>query len=181
MVNLTWGPTHVGRGITLDTSITEEERGELLWLAANRQVLEIGSCFGYSALVMAEVAEHVFAVDPHMEQLGGIPGSLPTMRNALRTFELEGKVTICLSYSQDVLPHLVMLGAKFHLIFVDGDHNRPAVEHDLRWGMKLLDEHGAICFHDYGFPDWPDVKAVLDETFPNGATRVTDSLWVLER
>ena len=42
-------------------------------------MLEVGSCFGYSALAMAEVAEHVFAVDPHMEQLGGIPGSLPSL------------------------------------------------------------------------------------------------------
>lgn len=181
MVNLTWGPTHAGRGLMLDTSLTPNEKEELVWLASGRQVLEVGSCFGYSALAMAEVAQHVFAVDPHMEQLGGIPGSLPTMRNALRAFELEHKVTICLSFSQDVLPQLVSIGAKFELIFIDADHNRPAVEHDLDHALLLLERRATLCFHDYGFPDWPDVKTVLDERFPAGPTRVTDSLWVLER
>jgi predicted O-methyltransferase YrrM len=181
MVSLTWGPVDCGRGVTLDTSLTPAERDELQWLAAGWQVLEVGSCFGYSALVLAGVAEHVFAVDPHMEQRGGIPGSLPKMREALRVFELEHKVTMCLSFSQDVLCHLLSIGARFGLIFIDADHNRPAVEHDLDHSLRLLDEHGALCFHDYGFDDWPDVKTVLDERYPDGPTRVIDSLWVLER
>lgn len=177
-MRLTWGPKACGRGVVLDTSTTDAEIGVLKRLAAGNTVLEVGSCWGYSALQLAQVAKHVFAVDPHLEERGGIPGSLPTMRQALRIFELESKVTICLSHSQEVLPALEATGAKFDLIFIDGDHRAPAVEHDLHHSLPLLSHGGALCFHDYTEQEWPDVQRVLDRFYPAGPTHHIDSLWV---
>jgi predicted O-methyltransferase YrrM len=181
-MRLDWGPTEVkstDHRVRISTSVTPAETAELQRLATGRQVLEIGSCFGYSALQMALAgAMHVLAVDPHMEKDGGIPGSIGTMRAALRQLGVEDRVTICLNWSHVVMPALYAMGARFGLIFIDGDHSPEGVTSDLRWARQLVAAGGAICCHDFEEEQCPGVAEILKDEGP--PTRVVETLWVLE-
>ena len=58
-------------GVMISTSLTEAESGRLLELAVGKLVLEIGSSYGYSTVLMATVARHVITVDCFDNELVG--------------------------------------------------------------------------------------------------------------
>src|ERR1700704_2654435 len=66
-MHLPWRDVPAGLASPLiSTSITAAEAGRLAELADGRDVLEVGSAYGFSACVMALAgARHVTAVDPH--------------------------------------------------------------------------------------------------------------------
>jgi cyclopropane fatty-acyl-phospholipid synthase-like methyltransferase len=153
------------------TSLLAEEAARLAGLANGTNVLEIGSAYGYSAIVMARGgASTVTAVDPHT----WIPGSQAVMEQAVNHAGLTGRVQITARTSQDTLPHLP---GRFGLVFVDGDHQAAAVEHDLAWAVKLAAPGGVVAVHDYGEDCCcPDVRATCDRLYPGRGT-VTGTLW----
>jgi hypothetical protein len=58
-------------------------------------------------------------------------------------------------------------GRGVDLVFVDGDHRREAVAHDIAIYRELVRAGGILAGHDYGRRDWPGVQAAVDEAFPN--------------
>ena len=172
-MHLPWLPRAYGVGPQILSSITDDEITALSTLAAGRDVLEIGSAFGYSAIGMAAAGAEVTAVDPHtwMDSYG-------TMTANIRAYNVADSVTVHVGRSQRVLPEL---SGHFALVFVDGDHGADAVEHDLEWARKLLTESGVIALHDYTESCCcPDVAVVADRMF--GAADpadVVDSLRVI--
>ena len=125
-------------------------------------------------------ADHVVAVDPHMELHGGIPNSYGKMRENLNRFGLANNVSMLIAWSQVAMPLLLSLGAQFEFIFVDADHREPMVTHDMEWAQKLVESGGTIAAHDYANPQWPDMKTAVDRLFPDGPTRTADTLWIKE-
>ena len=176
-MHLAWRDVAPGDGPAISTSVTAAEAAELGRLAEGREVLEIGSAYGYSAVVMALAGAHVTAVDPH----NWIGGSYEVMLANLAAYGVDGRVQVIREPSQVVLPWLARECAAFGLVFVDGDHAAAAARHDIRWGLQLLDPGGTIAVHDY-LEDCccPGVREAADGIFPGGGT-VTGSMFTVVR
>lgn len=158
-MKLEWRDVAPGDGPAISTSITGDETAALVDLAATLPpaALEVGSAYGYSAVVMARMITHVVAVDPHAWL-----NSLEVMRGNLDAHGVADRVDIDQRQSQIALPEHASAGSRFYLIFIDGDHAEPAVEHDVTWACKLLAPGGVLAAHDYGEDTCPGVRAALD-------------------
>lgn len=144
-MHLPWRDVAPGDGPAISTSVTDAEVAELARLAEGRTVLEVGSAFGYSAVVMALAGAKVTAVDPHT----WLPASHEVMTGNLAAYNVAGRVQVVREASQVALPRLAEEGARFGLVFVDGDHSTEAARHDIRWALQLLDPGGTLAVHDY--------------------------------
>lgn len=176
-MRLPWRPVPPAMGAEpIDTSITEREARKLAALAIGRRVIEVGSGYGYSSIMMAlNGAANVFSIDPHAGELGG---SLEVMRGHIRYNEVGRRVFPIVGRSDDVLPWLIAAGARFDFAFIDGDHSAAAVERDFMYCRQLVGhQRGQVALHDYGEESCPGVKAAMDK-FGSPATRLVDTLWV---
>jgi predicted O-methyltransferase YrrM len=174
-VHLPWRDVAPGDGPAISTSVTASEAAELARLAEGRTVLEVGSAYGYSAVVMALTGAQVTAVDPH----GWLPGSYEGMVTGLAAYGVADRVEVIREPSQKALPWLVSEGLTFGLVFIDGDHSAAAARHDIRWGLQLLDRGGTIAVHDYlEACCCPGVREAADAMFPDGG-RLVDSMMLV--
>jgi predicted O-methyltransferase YrrM len=176
-MHLPWrmmSPDADAAGPQINTSLTENEARKLRSLAWRQRVLEVGSANGFSAVAMGTAgAEVIIAVDPHT----WVPGSGPVMANNLSAYGLAGNVQIF--YDTFFRQALVFrsTGAKFSLIFIDGDHSYHAIRHDVEQALELLDEHGTLAIHDYmEMCCCPDVQRACNEIFPSGPAEIVDTL-----
>ena len=151
------------------TSLTPNEAAALAGLAAGRDVLEIGSAFGFSACVMALAgARHVTAVDPHTWL-----NSHEAMVSNLDACGVTDTVTVVRGTSPDALAGL----GPFGLVFIDGDHAAAAVTADVEAARKLLASGGVLACHDLGEDCCcPGVRQALDALFPSGPDEHVDTL-----
>lgn len=155
MITLLWHDVNLGGGPPIKTSLTAAESDELRRLAVDADVLEVGSAYGYSAILMAlSGARSVIAVDPH-EKLE----SWATMVGNVEAYGVAGRVTIWRGRSQDLLP---TLGPCFDVVWIDGDHEAQTVAHDVEWARKLLRPTGTLACHDYDEATCPGVREALD-------------------
>ncbi len=180
-MRLTWRDVEVEPGLPpIFTSLTAAEAAELALLAKGRRVLEIGSAFGYSTVIMGLAgAEDVWSVDPHTGH-----DSLAAFCANVERFGLKGRVKVCVGTSQGAaelrengggpaVPHRY-----FGLVFVDGGHELADVRHDRDWAMELVVPFGGvIAFHDYDEETCPGIKPALDE-WPLKMSHLVDTLAV---
>lgn len=151
---LTWRDVSPGSGPGIPTSLTLDETDKLKELAAGKKVLEIGSAYGYSAIVMALAGADVVAVDPH-QQLN----SYWIMKQNLDTYGVSDLVQVV----QDDSGIMSAMGkGQFDLIWIDGDHSEAAVEHDVTRAVQLLKPDGYLACHDYNEDTCPGVAAFLN-------------------
>jgi predicted O-methyltransferase YrrM len=157
-------------GLLVSTSLTANEAQALSLLATGRDVLEVGSAFGYSAATMALAgAKHVTAVDPH-DQLG----SYEAMTANLAACGVAGTVTVVRGHSPGAL---AALPGPFGLVFIDGDHGSAAVMADVEAARKLLATGGVLACHDLGEDCCcPGVRWALEALFPGGPDEHVDTL-----
>jgi len=173
MMLLPWRPVSIDGGPEILTSVTERETEVLRDLAADAgEALEVGSAYGYSAVVMALAGARVTAVDPHA---GEVPGSAAQMAGNLAAYGVAERVTIRIGASQQILPTLEP--GSFGLVFIDGDHTEATVEHDVGWARKLLRPGGVLAAHDWDEGTCPGVRAALERLF-GGPGDLTDTLAV---
>ena len=154
----------------ISTSLTVNEAAALAGLAAGRDVLEVGSAFGFSACVMALAgAKHVTAADPHTWL-----NSHEAMVANLAACGVTDQVTIARRASPDALDWLT---GPFGLVFIDGDHAAEAVTADVEATRKVLGSGGVLACHDYGETCCcPGVRQALDILFPDGPSEQVDTL-----
>jgi predicted O-methyltransferase YrrM len=175
-MRLEWRDVDVDGGPPINTSLTGVEAAWLVKAAAGQaHVLEVGSAYGYSTVLLAGAADHVDAVDPHVDL-----GSVEVLRGNLAARNLTRRVTILEGFSQVLLPQLRAQGLRYGVVFVDGDHTQAAVEHDAVWGLRLLQPGGLLCCHDYDEATCPGVRAGLDRLLGRPPTLV-DTLAVYPR
>lgn len=162
-------------GPLIPTSVTAAEAARLAALADGRDVLEVGSAYGYSAAVMAcGGARHVTAVDPHAQL-----GSHEAMLANLTAAGVAGQVTVVREFSGQALPGMTQLG--FGLVFIDGDHAYGSVLADVKAALPLIRPGGFLACHDYGEDCCcVGVRQALDELFPDGPAELVDTLFVVE-
>jgi predicted O-methyltransferase YrrM len=160
---------------SISSSITPAETGRLQELAAGQRVLEVGSAWGYSAIILAlGGAEHVTAIDPH-EYLG----SRPAMEVNLAAYNVTDRVTIVEARSQAVMPD--MEPGSYGLVFIDGDHDPVQVYLDVTMALSLITDGGYLAVHDYQEDCWPGPTQVLDALYPQGPLSLTDTLYVVQK
>jgi predicted O-methyltransferase YrrM len=174
-MHLPWRDAAPGAGPAISTSVTDVEADRLRALAKGRAVLEVGSAFGFSAVLMALAgAESVTAIDPH----DWIPQSFEVMLANLGSYGVTGRVQVVRERSQVTLPVLAGERAAFGLVFIDGDHSAAAVRHDIGWGLKLTAPGGVLAVHDVGETCCcPDVAAVAAAMLPDG--EMVDTMLVI--
>jgi predicted O-methyltransferase YrrM len=171
-MSLPWRPVPVEGGPPILTSITEAEAAVLRELAATAgEVVDIGSAYGYSAVVMAKAGAHVTTIDPHA---GENPGTLDVLMGNLQAYQAN-TVTVSVGTSQAVLPRLPL--GWFGLVFIDGDHREETVIHDVTWALKLLRPGGVLACHDLDEDSCTGVRAALDRLFDHPQPTV-DTLFV---
>lgn len=150
------------------TAVTAEEINILCSLAIGHRCLEIGSAWGYSAIMMARRgARNVTAVDYHQpdDSNCGAENSLDVMSKNLQIYGVISAVTMISEPSQIVLPRLVSSGEQFELIFIDGNHSYDSVVHDITWARRLISDKGYIACHDYGDTGIESVTKAVDDIF----------------
>jgi predicted O-methyltransferase YrrM len=171
-MSLPWRHVPVEGGPPILTSITQAETAVLRELAATAgEVVDIGSAYGYSAVVMAKAGTHVITIDPHA---GENPDTLAVLMGNLQAYQAN-TVTVSVGTSQEVLPRLPL--GWFGLVFIDGDHREPSVIHDVEWALKLLRPGGVLAAHDLDEATCPGVRAALDRLFDHPQPTV-DTLFV---
>ena len=168
-MHLPWRGMPAGDGLTISTSLTEVEAQALARLAAGRDVLEVGSAYGFSACVMALAgARHVTAVDPHTWLV-----SHEVMAANLDKAGVTGRVTVIRGHSPGALDGL----GPFGLAFIDGDHAYESVLADVEAARKLLEPGGILACHDLGEDCCcPGVRQALEALFPGGPSEQVDTL-----
>lgn len=157
-MKLDWRPVAPGDGPKVSTSLTDAEANMLRLLAAGADVLEVGSAYGFSAIVMALAGAQVVAVDPHAWL-----NSHGTMTANIDAYQVRDNVDIRRGPSQTVLSALTAEGRMFDLIWIDGDHAQAAVERDVTLALPLLRPgSGVLACHDWDEDTCPGVRAALE-------------------
>lgn len=134
---------------SIRTGIKADEAAVLRQLATGKCVLELGSQFGFSTVLMAEVAQRVDAVDWHKgDEIVGREASLPVMWANLERFRVRQKVVVHVGRSADVLPRMVP--GQFDFALHDSFHEKQAILDDVAMMLPLLRPGSLIAFHDYG-------------------------------
>jgi predicted O-methyltransferase YrrM len=154
----------------IPTAVTREEVEALGGFAKDRDCLEIGSAYGFSAIMMILLgAKSVTAIDFHQpcDSNEQAKASHEAMRKNLKWFKVDHAVTIIRQSSQEALPDLAAQGKQYGLAFIDGDHSYESVRHDVSKAMQLVPD-GFIACHDYGEDGIEDVTRAVDEIFPGG-------------
>jgi predicted O-methyltransferase YrrM len=158
MITLQWRNIKpLGSSVPISTSITESESAELRNLAAGGDALEVGAAYGYSSVIIADVAAHLTSVDPHAWL-----DSYDTMRANLEIFGLISSVTILRESSNDALPRLRTTTQRFDFIFIDGDHGFEQVGRDITMAVPLLAPNGILALHDLDESSCPGVRQAVD-------------------
>ena len=124
-------------------------------LPDNPVIINIGACFGTSAMAMIEKRPDafIFSVD--------IKPSIQEIENLREAglYELC-RVVRCLGRSQDIGKHWP---GQTDMVYVDGSHIKKEVVKDIDYWLPTIKSGGIICFHDYGKSICPGVKPAVDE------------------
>ena len=95
---------------------------------------------------------------------------------------LQDKVQLVIGDSRTFLPKLWAVGARFDMVFIDGDHRMGSVLADLTNAWRLVKPGGTVAVHDYGEETCPDVARAVSIFFAGRApTMLTDTLWATGR
>lgn len=151
---------------------------ELLWLseqAANMDsIVEIGSLHGRSAFALLTAClGPVYCIDPWDDEHDLCYGSfLRQCGHFPNLHAIRGLSPAAGSF----------VPGKVDMVFIDGDHSREGIAADIEYWLPRTRK--LICGHDYTWDPprgYPDVKAVVDETFGDRASVAPDTaIWAVE-
>jgi predicted O-methyltransferase YrrM len=125
--------------------LTTAEGLALQRLAANKTVLELGSYLGRSTVCMADVANHVTAVDWHHGDAD--TGPADTLAEFLANLHVCGVAGKVLPIPRAIEDASIGL-ASYDLVFVDAAHDAESVERHTRIALHALRAGGIIAWHD---------------------------------
>jgi predicted O-methyltransferase YrrM len=135
----------------ITSAVTAEEAIALANLARGKTVLELGAHYGFSTIVLASVAEHVWSVDWHQgDPHAGEGDSWAPFNFNLIRYGVKDRVTVCLGRFEDQVPDLARQGVVTDGAFIDGMHDEESVSRDLALALLLVRPGGFIAAHDYG-------------------------------
>jgi predicted O-methyltransferase YrrM len=174
--HLPWRDVIPAVGIPISTSLLTEEAIELANFARGKRVLELGSGFGYSTVVMALAgATHIDTIDKFI----GFNTSRGELEKNLAAYGVSDTVTIHEIYTHTILTEFEP--DSFDLVFIDAGHQYNETRHDAELSWKLLKPGGYLAGHDYDEDCNPGVREALDDVFPDGPLRVTGTLFIIQK
>ena len=172
--------------------ITNYERGILLYsLIAKykpKNVLEIGTAEGYSALCMAwamtdyDINGRIFTIDPKPFDVPikreitleenpkheSIMLSTKELWNKFANKEWIKKIEVLTGFSGEILQKKTKEFPKMNMGFIDGHHTYEAVIHDFYAFLQTASENFSLLFDDYSYHVDVNVsKAINEEIVPN--------------
>jgi hypothetical protein len=154
-----------------NTRVQEHEQQWLGHMAKGKKLaIDIGTCYGHSAIGLALGAERVIAVDDFM---GPREPQFPDSEryDILRCF-LENTKDYPNILLQIVNHDKFIPPSDCDIAFIDGDHQYESAKRDI---LKFLNIKGIfLCGHDYLY--WPSVKAAVDELIP-GVQVYEPNIW----
>lgn len=155
--------------------LSPEEGQKLAELANGKRVLEIGSYCGRSTICIARTAQKVDAVDYFDGR--GTPRPADTSEQFWANIERYGLMDKVESYHPDDIPHF-----EYDMAFIDGSHEKPDVQSDIRKCLPKLASGGFLVFHDYDEPCQPGVTEAVEELLAAGGEleTVTEHLAVVK-
>jgi predicted O-methyltransferase YrrM len=175
-MKLPWVPRRPGpmSGPPISSSLTDREASVLRSLARGYKVIEVGSAYGYSTVVMGAVARLVVSVDHHRHL-----NSLEALKWNLEAYHLTDRVFVLVGESRDILPTLP--DESFDGAFMDGDHSREGVLSDAAQALRLVRPGGWLAFHDWDEDTCPEVRPAIEEFFGDKVNNgiLTDTLLVI--
>ena len=139
--------------LPIQSGIKDDEAERLVELARGRTVLEVGSWFGFSTVLMGRVARVVHAVDWHrgdeiVHRRTRTRDTLPSLWTNLERYRLRDRVVVHVGSSDDVLP--LLAPGSFDFAFHDSYHSTERVAKDAAMIIPLLRKGSLLAFHDYG-------------------------------
>lgn len=145
-----------------NTRVQEHEQAWLAYVAKGKKLaVDLGVCYGHSAIGLAMGAEKVLAVD---DFLGPREPQFPDSEryDILRCFKENTKdfnnIEVVMVNHDDFTPP-----PECDIAFIDGDHQYESALRDIK---KFLGIKGIfLCGHDYLY--WPSVKRAVDELIPD--------------
>jgi predicted O-methyltransferase YrrM len=142
------------------SAVTQGECAQLQRLASGKVVLELGSDFGRSTIVLAQSAELVFAVDWHQgdPHAGHRDTAAEFIRNITR-YGVRDKIVAVIGESSLAIPR--MAESTFDFAFIDAFHEEKAAYADAMMIIPKMKAGGILAFHDYTVPHF-GVKAAVD-------------------
>ena len=143
------------------SAVTEAECADLQRLAAGKTVLELGSDFGRSTVVLAQSAALVFAVDWHKgdPHAGGPHDSAAKFIHNITRYAVRDKIVAVIGESSLAIPR--MADSTFDLAFIDAFHEEKAAYDDAKMIIPKMKPGAVLVFHDYTVPHF-GVKAAVD-------------------
>ena len=172
--------------------IINYERGMLLYsLIAKykpKNVLEIGTAEGYSALCMAwamtdyDINGRIFTIDPKPFDVPikreitleenpkheSIMLSTKELWNKFANKEWIKKIEVLTGFSGEILQKKTKEFPKMNMGFIDGHHTYEAVIHDFYAFLQTASENFSLLFDDYSYHVDVNVsKAINEEIVPN--------------
>ena len=172
--------------------IINYERGMLLYsLIAKykpKNVLEIGTAEGYSALCMAwamtdyDINGRIFTIDPKPFDVPikreitweenpkheSIMLSTKELWNKLANKEWIKKIEVLTGFAGEILQKKTKEFPKMNMGFIDGHHTYEAVIHDFYAFLQTASENFSLLFDDYSYHVDVNVsKAINEEIVPN--------------
>jgi len=114
-------------------------------------VLELGSFFGFSTIVMASVADMVYSVDWHQgDAHAGQYDTWSHFNANVLGYGVKDHVTAVKGRFEEEVPRLHEEGVRVDGAFLDGQHDATSVRRDLDLALLLVKPGGFVAFHDYG-------------------------------
>ena len=138
-------------------------------------IVEVGSYHGRSTISLAFGARaggggRVFAVDPQEWRPDQNERFLRNVKNAGIEDLVEQRRTYSCEAAKTFAPESV------DVLFIDGDHDYPAVHDDIESWMPKVAPGGVVAFNDAVW--WDGVRQALRETIAGGRSEFRNPRWV---
>lgn len=174
---------NIEKALTIEGFMEPAELDYLAHVASGRhRIAEIGSWKGRSAIAMASNTRGlIYCVDTwsgHLESSENL--SVECFRDFLRN--TAGFINI-LPVPLESCHAAAIFGESGYvldMVFIDGRHDFVGVERDIKAWTALLRTGGILCGHDYGHPDWPDVKEAVNKFVPKFRIVPGTNIWTTE-
>ena len=172
---------NVERSLNIPGYMSEKELEYLASIASKCNVIvEVGSLHGRSTVALAENTDGIiFAVDTFSGDLETNENFDPFIfRKFMENTKEFGNILPIPVSSMRAAKIFLLAGIKADAVFLDGDHNADALGKDIIAWSNILRSGGYLLGHDYGFPNWPDVKTIVDQLIPK--FRTIETIWTTE-
>jgi hypothetical protein len=136
---------------------------ELEWLAQKavdcRVIIEVGAYMGKTSILFADLADKVYSIDAwEGNWFNGATMSWEYNPEEVNIYELFNKnlgsyiiggVLIPLKMRSDsAVEWLKQNNIKADMIFIDGNHEHPVIDHDILEFQQFMNSDGIFCGHD---------------------------------